>query len=608
MNQPSYDETVAGPPPISKGLIPLIIVLVTMGVFARALHNDFLVWDDLQYLVQNPDYRGLGWSNITWAFSFSSARWGHYMPLVWLSWGVDYCLWDMRAQGYIMLNILIHAANAVVVYLLSFRLLRLAAGPGDGAGPGDRRYRGLVWWSTLAALLFAVHPLRVESVVWVTERKDVLSGLFYLLTIHTYIRGRGRRLVGPLLLFLLAVLSKSMVVSLPLVLVVLDVYPLRRLGGGNGWIGPAARRVWLAKVPFLILAVAAAVLAPLATRLASADWQTETYDLATRFGSVTFSLWFYVYKTILPVGLSPLYERPAELDPWAGRCLIAAVFTVVATLLVLVFRRRFPGGLAVWVCYGVILAPVAGLVPVGPQIVADRYSYLSCLGFAMLLAGWGLRASSALNRRALLGACIVVLAALAGSTWRQIGFWHDSVSLWQRALRMDPDCCRCHLNLGATFLDEGDLETARVHLEAAIRLDPNRSRAQYNWGLLLDRVGEPARAVEAFRRTLELEPDFLAASGELARILATCPNRSVRDGAEAVHWARRVCEETGYADPKALHILAAAYLEAGQRELAIETARQAFQLAVQQGQHELADRIDRNLRRLRLTQPGGDRP
>jgi Tfp pilus assembly protein PilF len=484
-------------------------------------------------------------------------------------------------------------------------------------------------WSAVAAVFFAIHPLRVESVAWVTERKDVVSGLFYLLTVYAYVRGRGRRLVIPALLYVLAVLSKSMVVSLPVVLIVLDVYPLRRIGGENGWLGPAARRVWLAKVPFLALAGVAGVLAPLATRLASASWQAESYDLVTRASSVAYSLWFYVYRTVLPVGLSPLYERPRELDPAAAQFLIAFTFTVLTTVLLLALRRRFPAGLAVWVCYGVILAPVAGFVPVGPQIVADRYSYLSCLGFAILLAAGALRLSAGIDHRRCVGLAIVILHLLGLVTLRQIGFWRDSTTLWERALAVDADCARCHLNLGAVLLEEGDLEQAETHLERALELDPDSARAHYDFALLSERQGKPDKAVNHYDRSLELHPQFWRASGNLSQLLtrqgrfrearevlraalaandredrarmllawllATCPDRSLRDGSEAVRLAEQVVQASGGSEPRSLHTLAAAYLEAGQRESALQTARRALALAIKQGDDGLAARVDRLL-------------
>jgi Flp pilus assembly protein TadD len=632
MSVPTTPDDARHPTAIQfEAMIPWAIALVTAGVFARAIGNEFLVWDDLQYLVRNPDYRGLGWENVAWAFS--NVRCGHYMPLVWLSWSLDYALWGMNAEGYILGNILIHAANAAVFYLIVLRLLRLAGHTEYSASTGTRTRLKL--WAAVAALFFAIHPLRTESVVWATERKDVLCGLFYLLAVHVYLRQGGRRSRAALLLFVLAALTKSMAVSLPLVLIVLDVYPLRRLGGRNGWISPAARRVWIPKIPFLAVAAGAAALAPVATRLASATWRLQEHDLATRFASLAYSLWFYVLKTVLPVGLSPLYERPPDLDPWTPRYLWAAGFVLAATALLVAVRRRFPAGLAAWVCYGVILAPVSGLVPVGPQLVADRYSYLSCLGFAVLLASGGLRIGTAVRPRPALAGAVAVLTVLGLATWRQTGFWRDSVSLWERALAVDDRCGSCHLNLGATLLEQGDPEGARLHLEAALRLNPNKSRAQYNYGLLLDRQGRPEQAIGAYRRALELEPGLSAAANNLSKLLvkreqyaeamqvlraqtvnnpsawyakhglawllATCPDRSLRNGPEAAALARQVCEASAYRDPKALLTLAVAQAEAGRRDQALETAAKALELAAEQNRMDLADQIAGHLRDLRAT-------
>src|SRR5881396_2679307 len=236
-------------------LVSVLIAVVTFAAFLPTLQNQFVAWDDGKNLLNNYHYRGLGWTHLRWMWT---THLGHYIPLTWMTFGLDYLLWGMNPVGYHLTNLLLHAANAAVFYLVARRILGLAL-----PGPAQRGNVGLAASAAFAALLFAIHPLRVESVAWATERRDVLSGLFYLLALLVYLRAgeqgeRGRSgywaSVG---LFVCALLSKSMAVSLPVVLLILDVYPLRRLGGARGWWGEPARRIYLEKIPFVLLALAA---------------------------------------------------------------------------------------------------------------------------------------------------------------------------------------------------------------------------------------------------------------------------------------------------------------------------------------------------------------
>src|SRR5712692_2885137 len=227
-------------------LAPVLIALVTFAAFLPTLHNQFVNWDDAKNFLDNPHYRGLGWTHLRWMWT--TFHMGHYIPLTWMTFGVDYLLWGLKPFGYHLTSLLLHAANAAVFYFAALRLLKLAL-----PGPAERNQAGLALSAGVAALLFALHPLRVESVAWATERRDVLSGLFYLLTLLAYLRacergerGRGWHWVA-VGLFACALLSKSMAVSLPVGLLILDLYPLRRLGGAMGWWSAPARRVYLEK-------------------------------------------------------------------------------------------------------------------------------------------------------------------------------------------------------------------------------------------------------------------------------------------------------------------------------------------------------------------------
>src|SRR5438034_977960 len=259
--QPELREPVAGAliERWRRWLVPVLIAVVTFAAFLPTLQNQFVNWDDPRNFLENPHYRGLGWTHLRWMWT---THLGHYIPLTWMTLGLDYLLWGMNPVGYHLTSLLLHAANAVVFFFVGCRILTLAL-----PAPSER---GHALTAGFAALVFAIHPLRVESVAWVTERRDVLSGLFYLLTILVYLRDceRGARGRGwcwvSVGLFACALLSKSMVVNLPIVLLILDVYPLRRLGGAIGWWGEPARRVYVEKIPFVLLATAAAAIAVMA--------------------------------------------------------------------------------------------------------------------------------------------------------------------------------------------------------------------------------------------------------------------------------------------------------------------------------------------------------
>jgi len=371
---------------------PAIVATVTFVAFLPALQNGFLFWDDHLNFLENPHYRGLGWTQLRWMFT--TFHEGHYQPLSWLTLGLDYLVWGMDPFGYHLTNLFLHAANAVVFYFVALCLLRLAV-----LNVSDRDLRIFPISAGFAALIFAIHPLRVESVVWATERRDVLSGLFFLLTILCYLRAntaanagsaRARWMIATFIAYSLALLSKAIGVTLPVVLLLIDFYPLGRLGGGPGRrFGPAARRIWWEKVAFLIPAVAFGVIAILAQHQSQALTSLERLSFSSRLAQMIFGSVFYVWKTILPLGLSPLYQLHSAPKLWHGSIIFCGLLVLGITAVLLMLRRRWPAGLAAWVYYLALVAPVSGVAQSGQQIAADRYTYLACLGWA-ILAGAGL--------------------------------------------------------------------------------------------------------------------------------------------------------------------------------------------------------------------------
>src|SRR2546425_12690 len=494
---------------LQHAVIPLVIAFSTFAAFLPALQNQFVSWDDAENFLDNPHYRGLGWTHLRWMWT---THLGHYIPLTWMTLGLDYLLWGMNPVGYHLTSLLLHAANAVVFFFVVRRILTRAL-----PSPSERGY-ALAVSAGVAALGFAIHPLRVESVAWVTERRDVLSGLFYLSAILISLqacereeRGRGWYWLS-VAVFGCALLSKSMVVNLPVVLSILDVYPLRRLGGAVGWWSAPARRVYVEKIPFVLLASAASAVALMAQL--SHDTMVSVVQLSGlgRLAVSMYGLSFYLWKTVAPVNLSPLYELPPTVNPGAVPFILSYGLVLAITAIILALRRRVPGLPAVWLAYIVVLLPVLGIFQSGQQIAADRYTYLAGLGWA-ILAGAGLLFSlgrsktGTLTTSPIAGVAMCLVVGLGVLTWDQVKVWHDSEKLWTHVLAMDPQSSIAENNLGVARAGERKLAEAVEHYQQALHLKPDSAEAHNNWGLALANQGQYAEAIEHYRQALQIKPD-----------------------------------------------------------------------------------------------------
>ncbi|MBI3457397.1 MAG: tetratricopeptide repeat protein [Candidatus Rokubacteria bacterium] len=531
-------------------LLPALVAVATFVAFLPSLRNQFITWDDDVMFLQNPHYRGLGWTELQWMWT--TFRPGSYRPLAWMSYGADYLAWGLNPFGYHLSNLLGHTLAAVLVYALGLRLGRLASA---GAGGGTA---GIHLGAAVAALVFALHPLRTEVVAAVSARGDILSAVFALLTVLSYLEaagapvGSGRRrgwLGAAVVWFACSVLSKSTALVLPVVLVVLDVYPLRRLGEGSGrdggWFGPAVRPVWVEKVPFVVLALAAVPLAFLSKMLYGALGSRGGFDPLVGPSVAFFGFAFYLWKTLVPSSLSPLYERPPQLDPLAWPFLLSAVVVVAITGLLLAARRRWPAGLAAWVSYAALLAPVLGVIPFGPPLVADRYSYLACLGWAFL-AGAGVRLGWERWRRGTIGTPLVALTgaltvtALAGwgvLSFRHAQVWRDSKTFWSYTALVSPESGIAHSKLGLVLEEDGRLAEATAEYREAVALWPGHAGYRINLGRALSREGYHAEAVEQLRRALEPTPTF---PGYVALAAALTAQGALEEAIEAYRSALRI--------------------------------------------------------------------
>src|SRR2546422_1042749 len=551
-----------------RWLAPLLVALITCAAFLPTLQNQFVSWDDDKNFLENPHYRGLSWTHLHWMWT---THLGHYIPLTWMTLGLDYLLWGMNPVGYHLTSLLLHVTNAVVFFFVVRRLLTRAL-----PSPSERGY-ALAVSAGVAALVFAIHPLRVESVAWVTERRDVLSGLFYLVAILLYLRacegmarGRGWYWLS-VAVFVCALLSKSMVVNLPIVLLILDVYPLRRLGGFVGWWSGPARRVYVEKIPFVFLAAAASAVALIAQLSVHTVTSLAQLSVPGRLAVSAYGLSFYLWKTVAPVNLSPLYELPPTVNPWAPPFLLSYGLVVAITALVLAFRRPLPGLLAAWVAYVVVLLPVLGIFQSGPQIAADRYTYLASLGWAILVSAGVL---SHWRRRPFLftGLAACVLFGLGILTWNQVQVWRDSEKLWTHALATYPKSSIAENNWANVLAEQGKLGEASEQYRRAVQIRPDDADAHNNLGNALAQQGKLSEAVDHYRQALKIKPDFAKAASNLGSALAQQGKLS-----EAVeHYRRALKIKPGFAE--APNDLGHALARPGHLARAIDHYRQALKI------------------------------
>jgi len=572
---------------LPAALLPAGIFLVTCAAFWPALQGDFN-WDDDINLVANLRYRGFDASRVRWMFT--NTLMGHYMPFTWLSFALDHVLGRMDPWGYHLASLLLHAANAILVYLVARRLLIVALQTAVDTRVG----------AALAALLFALHPQRVESVAWISDRATILCGTFYLLAVLAYLRavgapdGRPRMGWGAasLVAFAAALLTKGMAMSLPITLLILDVYPLRRWRAG--W-----PRVLVEKLPYCALALAGAVVAAWARSQGAEFTGYAGLGIAARLGMIGYSLCFYPSKLVWPADLSPLYEVPMQVSLLDPRFLIPILGLLAVTSVLVALRRRAPGALAAWAHSVAVVTPVSGVVHSGVQMVADRYSYLAQLGF-VVLAGYGLVRLRELHREGRVrraaavvagSGIVLVIGALAVLTWSQSYVWRDPETLWRWAVDLDPLCARCHNNLGVALLhrrrDPQGLSESEEHLRQAVALRPEYALGHLNLGTVALLRGRYVEAEAALRSYVRRQPDAPDGAERLA-VLYLVQGRS-DEAIPLLRRARGISQSDGpradlagavelLHDGETLRSLGQALLEQGRAEDAILPLRRAVQL------------------------------
>lgn len=497
----------------------VLLVVATFVAFGPALGAEFTNWDDRENFVENAAYRGLTAEHLRWMFT--TTHMGPYQPLSWLTLAIDHAIGGLDATVYHRTNLVLHACGAIALYAFARRVF-------DDLGRGtrfltDARTRAFAAFG--AALLFAVHPLRVESVAWVTERRDVLSAPFYflfLLAWWRYARGGGARDYGfALAALVLSLLAKASAIVAPVLLVVLDLGPLREEARARG-----LRRCVLEKLPVLAIVIPVAWIAAVGQARDSTMLGTELHGPTTRAIQALYSAWFYASRTLWPAGLQPMHRLPSMASFFQAELLVPAAIALVATGVALfAWRRRSPAAWA-WCAYLVVLAPVSGLAQSGGHLVADRYSYLSCVPFALLAAA-GLAWIARHGRELAWGALLVVAGLLA---WRSNGLtrtWHDSWTLWRSTLDVDPLNDTALVNLAVLELETAQtlpdaararemLLQANAHASRAVELNPDPRRL-YNLAATCVKLADydPDRAKEHIENAARFADQARARAKEL---------------------------------------------------------------------------------------------
>jgi Flp pilus assembly protein TadD len=594
--------------------IAVFLIAITWAVFGQTFHHQFINYDDPLYVYDNPHVRaGLNWHGIAWAFTHVHSQ--NWHPLTTISHMLDCQLLGLNPGAHHLVNVFWHSVAAVLLFLLLAELT------------------DSVWASAFVAAVFAVHPLRVESVAWIAERKDVLSGTFFMLTLLAYARWTQKPTVARYLtmstLFACGLMSKPMLVTTPLILVLLDYWPLNRFGKSS------FAKLLIEKIPLFALSAGSVVATLWAQNFALGS--TDFLPLKWRITNSVFSYFEYVRQMFWPVDLIPFYVHPENrLETW--RLAIALVFLVAVTVIAVVRRRRNPYFIVGWLWYLIMLVPVIGIVQVGLQGHADRYTYLPQIGLYIALVWLICDLTKSLRaQKMILGSVgLIIVGTLSVLSAKQTTYWRDTETLWQHTLAVTPDSDVADTGLGGILFARGQIDDAIDHFEHALRLrdgnvaahfglaralsterktdpaifhlrkalaiQPDYIGANNDLGVLLASKGEIKEAITAWRQTLSFDPDNADAANNIAWVLSTAADSDLRDGKEAFELAQRAIRSGGE-NPTVLRTLAAAQAENGQFAEAIATCQRGEELAEKDGDAGLAESLRLCLESFRRGEP-----
>lgn len=602
---------------MKRVLISLALATLVWIVFGQTKQFGWVRYDDNDYVYRSAEVAsGLNVHNFIWAFThFHASNWH---PLTTLSLMADCKLFGVNPHAHHAINVILHALTAIALFFAFDSLT------------------GKIWRSAFIAAVFAIHPLRAESVAWIAERKDVVSGLFFALTLLAwsfYFRKKSGAYYSLALLAAgLGLLGKPMLVTIPFVLLLIDYWPLARFKTER------PSRLWLEKVPFLVLAAGSVT----GTLLAQGSTVgTLGFPFALRLQNALVSSVIYLRQLFWPVDLAVLYPHPEEYFP--GLIIVSCAFFVLEiSVATIVFRRTLPFLFTGWFWYLGMLVPVIGIVQVGRQGHADRYTYLPLIGFTIAIVWLAAELTARFRLQKILGAAvgIAIVTASAACAYHQTTFWRDAESLWNHTLAVTSNNDGAHLAFATALFAEGKTEEAIAHMREAERLRPSNvgifgeapvatdekqmnaailiwsqrvqqhpeePNAHDNLGALLAQKHQARAATEQWNESLRLSPNDGNAQNNLAWVLATAPDDSLRNGTRAVELAEMAMHLAGGANPVVARTLAAAYAEANRFDAALATAKQGRAIAEREGNRAMTVEFDSNIaqyeRRLPLRDP-----
>jgi len=475
----------------NKLAIYTLLAIIAFAVFWQVHQFEFINFDDNVYVSENVVVQsGLTKEGFFWAFS--TKYFGLWNPLVWLSFMADYELYGLHAGGYHLTNLILHILSTLLLFWLFHRMT------------------GALWKSAFVAAFFALHPLHVESVAWVSERKDVLSAFFWMLTLCCYVVYTEKQSIKRYLLvvfsFVLALLSKPMVVTLPIVMILLDYWPLKRFENQNRL---SDMIVWQLreKLPLMVLSLLLVVV----TFYTPGD--NASYELLpfqARLANAPVAFVTYLVKTFWPHNMAIFYPFPSHIPVWqiAGSVLLI----IVVTTAVIISVKRLPYIFVGWFWFIIIIAPVIGILQIGDFAMADRYHYLPSIGLAVMLA-WGLPhfiKREVLRNNILLPLALVYLSSLAFLTWEQCAHWRNNIELWNHAIQATEDNYMAHNNLASALLEKGETEKALYHYNKAIDIN-HYPAAYYNIGIIYYRLEQYQQSIDYFKKAIHEKADYAAA-------------------------------------------------------------------------------------------------
>jgi tetratricopeptide (TPR) repeat protein len=558
----------------------ILLVGIVWIAFGQTLHHDFVNYDDGPYVYANARIiNGLTPGNVQWAFTHVHAA--NWHPLTTISHMLDCQLYGLQPWGHHLTNILLHATAAI---LLFFALRELTGGGHAVAGIGDagrdQRSRLQLWASAFVAALFAIHPVRVESVAWVAERKDVLSGVFFMLTLLAYARyARSDRFswgryTTVLVLFALGLMCKPTLVTLPFVLLLLDYWPLRRVR--NQW--SVIRDVVLEKIPLFVLSAASCVATILAQKEAFAP--IRAVPLQERLANAVVAYLEYMGQAIYPAHLAVLYPYP-EGGLSVGEVVLALLVLLIVSVILFLWRKTYPFALTGWLWFVGMLVPMIGIVQVGSQPRADRYTYLPEIGLYILVT-WGameLLKSWRHKRNVLAVAASVGIAVFVTLSYSQTSYWRNSETLWRHTVDVTSRNYIAHNNLARTLLERGELNEAIAHYKEALEIKPDVAQVQSNLGNALVREGQAEEAIVHLQKALQIDPAYAEAYNYMGSALM----RKGQAGEAIAYYQKAVQLNNSYAE--AYNNLGVAFLRNGQVDQAIAHYKKA--VAINPGSAEM---------------------